>query len=117
MKPFGPLAVAMTVGVTTSVFGAGSPPASATCEVIDRSTSVVVLVCPQGLSNETIRQAGTAACNAELVCNAWIWDDRSKAPNKAPSKEADIPEASRARAVAIWVNQSQGVIRLRRIEK
>jgi hypothetical protein len=43
-----------------------------------------------------------------------VWSDRSKVPGKAPEKDADIPESARAHAVAIWVNESQGLVTLRR---
>lgn len=116
MKALTAIAIAVALGgITHSSYGVESVPAgSATCSVIDRSKAVALLACPAGLSNEALREAGTAACHPIAQCHAWVWSDRSKVPGKAPEKDADIPESARAHAVAIWVNESQGLVTLRR---
>lgn len=116
MKPLSQIVIAAVLGsAALAAIAADSVPAgSATCSVIDRSSAVALLACPGGLSHEALRQAGTAACHPVVQCHAWVWADRSKVPGKAPEKEADIPESSRAYAVAIWVNESQGLVTLRR---
>lgn len=116
MKPLSQFAIAVVLGGTAlGAIAADSVPAgSATCSVIDRSNAVALLACPGGLSHEDLRQAGTAACHPIVQCHAWVWTDRSKIPGKAPENEADIPESARAHAVAIWVNESQGLVTLRR---
>jgi hypothetical protein len=116
MKALNAIAIAVSLGgIAHSTQGAESVPAgSATCSVIDRSKAVALLACPAGLSNEALREAGTAACHPIAQCHAWVWSDRSKVPGKAPEKDADIPESARAHAVAIWVNESQGLVTLRR---
>jgi hypothetical protein len=116
MKPLAQLTLVLALGAgATSAIGAETVPAgSATCSVIDRSKAVALLACPADLSNEALREAGMAACHPIAQCRAWVWVDRSKIPDKAPEKDADIPESARAHAVAIWVNESQGLITLRR---
>lgn len=116
MKALTAIAIAVALGgITHSSYGVESVPAgSATCSVIDRSKAVALLACPAGLSNEALREAGTAACQPIAQCHAWVWTDRSRVPGKAPEKDADIPESARAHAVAIWVNESQGLVTLRR---
>mgnify|MGYP001060213864 FL=1 len=116
MKALTAIAIAVALGgITHSSYGVESVPAgSATCSVIDRSKAVALLACPAELSSEALRQAGTAACQPRVQCHAWVWVDRSKAPEKAPEMDSEIPESARAHAVAIWVNESQGLITLRR---
>lgn len=116
MKPLAQLSLVLALGAgAASALGADTVPAgSTTCSVIDRSQAVALLACPANLTNEALREAGTAACHPIAQCRAWVWADRSKVPDKAPEKDADIPESARAHAVAIWVNQSQGLITLRR---
>ncbi|MFT3803242.1 MAG: hypothetical protein QM766_18770 [Burkholderiaceae bacterium] len=104
--------------LTPAVLAADSVPAgNSACELVDRNDGVALLVCPHGLDNEALRQAGTAACHSSQQCKAWVWNDRSKVPDKAPVRDADIPESSRRYAAAIWVNESQGLITLRRLSK
>jgi hypothetical protein len=50
-----------------------------------------------------------------LMCNAWIWDDPTKAPVKAPATDSDMPKGQAAAAVAIWVNDSNSLISLQRV--
>ncbi len=90
------------------------PAGTTTCEVADRSSTVVLLACPAGLAPEALRQAGTAACLMRTQCNAWIWTDRTKMPKTAPAVQADLPESARAHAIAIWANDSQSLLTLRR---
>lgn len=93
------------------------PAGASTCEVIDRSSTVVLMLCPPGLPAEALREAGSAACLMRTHCNVWIWADRQQVPQKAPAVQADLPESARRHAVAIWVNESQSVVTLRRVPR
>ena len=85
------------------------------CTVKSRSERVVVVVCPKGQNQDQLRAAGTAACKGNTGgCNAWIWDDASKAPTKAPAVDADMPKATAGSARAVWLNDSQSLMELRK---
>ncbi|CAH1387212.1 conserved exported hypothetical protein [Candidatus Nitrotoga sp. M5] len=86
------------------------------CTVKDRSESLVIMVCPPHFDNTAWKDAGKAACVSALMCNVWIWEDAAKAPNKAPATDSDLPKSHVATAVAIWVNDSESLISLRKVK-
>jgi hypothetical protein len=85
------------------------------CSIKARSNAVVILVCPPLSNAENWRVAGSAACESKQFCNAWVWDDSGKAPNKAPATDADLPKNSSGAAVAIWVNDSKSLVTLKKV--
>jgi hypothetical protein len=84
------------------------------CEVRSRSEAVAVLICRADLEEAALVAAGKAACGTRVPCNAWMWDDASKAPEKAPARDADMPKATAAAAVGIWANDTKVFVRVRR---
>ncbi len=76
------------------------------CAVTDRSRQVRVLICDPGQNREVWQVAGATACAGETLCNAWIWDDRDRAPAKAPRVDAGLTAAQSRSAVAVWINDS-----------
>lgn len=84
------------------------------CEVVDRSSTTVLLFCAGNLSADALREAGSSVCMMRNQCNAWIWADRQRVPSKAPAAQEHLPESARASASAIWINESQSLIILRR---
>lgn len=84
------------------------------CSVKARSNAVVILVCPPLSNAEQWRISGSAACDTKQFCNAWMWDDNAKAPDKAPATDADLPKSSSGAAIAIWVNDSKSLITLKK---
>jgi hypothetical protein len=92
------------------------PVASASpCSIKSRSETLVVMVCAPGQAADDLRDVGRAACKEKTMCNVWIWDDPSKAPDKAPRADSEIPKQQAADAIAIWVNDSQSLISLKRV--
>ena len=89
--------------------------AASACSVRAQSTAVVVMVCPKGFDAGTIQAAATAACGARRECNVWVWDAESKAPAKAPQRDADLDKAQAATAIAVWANDSKSLMRLQRV--
>lgn len=73
------------------------------------------MVCPKGYDASTIQAAATAACGARQDCNVWVWDAESKAPQKAPQRDADFDKAQAATAIAVWANDSKSLMRLQRV--
>lgn len=85
------------------------------CSVKSRSDRVVILVCPPGASQEVLRSAGVAACQGHTAgCNAWIWDNPTKAPMKAPAIDTDMPKSTTGSARAVWLNESQSLMEVRK---
>jgi hypothetical protein len=90
--------------------------AAPACNVKSQNGSIVILVCPANASPEGLRDAGVAACKDRKPCNAWIWDDASKAPLSAPLKEADFPKSAMQEVRAVWMNDSQNLMTLRKVK-
>lgn len=84
------------------------------CKVTSRSATVVVMVCAPKMEQQALRSSGRSACGTLVDCNVWIWDDAAKAPAKAPARDADMPKDRAATAIAIWVQDSQSLITLKR---
>ncbi len=84
------------------------------CTVKARSDAVVIMVCPVRATADTWRVAGEAACESKQLCNAWVWDNNAKAPEKAPATDAELPKSSSSAAVAIWVNDSKSLVKLKK---
>jgi hypothetical protein len=57
------------------------------CEFRGRREGAAVVVCPPGLGDEALREAGRLACRGELACTAWFWDDPALAPELPPTPE------------------------------
>jgi hypothetical protein len=87
----------------------------AACTLKSRSERVAVLVCPSGASQAAMKAAGAEACKERTAgCNAWIWDDATKAPLKAPAIDTDMPKATAGSARAVWLHDSQSLMELRK---
>lgn len=84
------------------------------CTIKARSDAVVIMVCPAFADLNAWRVAGEAACESKQLCNAWLWNDNAKAPDRAPMTDADLPKSSSATAVAIWVNDSKSLVKLKK---
>lgn len=86
-----------------------------TCIVKASSGAVAILVCPAQSAEDAWRTAGEIACGSRLACNAWVWDENSKAPEVAPRTDADLPKSSSGQAVAIWINDSKSLVKLKKV--
>lgn len=108
---------ALLAGLAAVPGAQAQPAASAgtSCSVRAQSTAIVVMVCPKGYDASTIQAAATAACGARQDCNVWVWDAESKAPQKAPQRDADFDKAQAATAIAVWANDSKSLMRLQRV--
>ena len=88
-----------------------------TCDVVASKLGLIVLVCPEGLSEEELQAAGQKACGPTMwVCNAWIWDDAAAAPADVPLGNNNLDEAAVKQAVAVWVNDAQSLIKIRKVD-
>ncbi|MGM9481510.1 hypothetical protein ACS5PN_09995 [Roseateles sp. NT4] len=96
------------------LLGLISAGAHADCKTKDRSELVAVVLCSANTDLAGLKAAGAAACKDKQVCNAWIWEDASKLPPKAPEADKDLPKSSSGAARAIWINDAQHLMELRK---
>ena len=90
---------------------------AADCSIRASGGEVAVIVCPPGSHAKVWRAAGRKACAASRgICNAWIWEDADKAPLEAPLTDSDLPEAQVKAAVAVWINDSERMMLLRKVD-
>ena len=73
------------------------------CEQRGRANQVSVVVCPPGLSDAELRQAGRKACPLAGACTAWIWNDGLKAPVDAGNR---MTRGHRETAIAVWTSET-----------
>ena len=109
---FTPVLLVLAAGPALSL--AQAQPAA--CQVKDSSAAVVLMVCPPGTNAQAWRAAGLQACATRKDCNVWIWDDAADVPAKSPVTDADLPKDRTAKAVAIWVQQTQDLVTLKRVD-
>ena len=83
----------------------------AVCSVRARSTQLIVLICTPDAGDQVWRVRSQAACADRSRCNVWIWDQPAKAPEFAPASDAQISSLQANAAVAVWINESQRLIR------
>ncbi len=105
--------------VTASLIGsAGARAEPGPCEVRSHSQKVAILVCPPALDANGWRDAGRKACaDSNGVCNAWIWNDGDLAPTTAPATDGQLDRDAVRNAVAVWVDDSQRLVRITKVEK
>lgn len=88
--------------------------AHADCSTKDRSEKVALVLCSANSDQAALKAAGEAACKGKQACNAWIWEDASKLPAKAPEVDKDLPKAASGAARAVWIHDSQHLMELRK---
>ena len=81
------------------------------CEFRGRRDGAAVVVCPPGLPDEALRQAGRVACRGELPCTAWFWDDPALAPGAPPTPERPMSEAQADVVVAVYLTEKDRLCR------
>ena len=88
--------------------------ARASCRTKDTSDQVALVLCSANTDQAALKAAGEAACKGKQVCNAWIWDDASKLPDKAPAVDKDLPKSAAGAARAVWIHDAQHLMELRK---
>ncbi len=107
-----PITVSRTLAV--GLLGLISAGAHADCSTKDRSEQVALVLCSANTDQAGLKAAGLAACKDKQVCNAWIWVDAAKLPSRAPAADKDLPKSSTGAARAVWINDSQHLMELRK---
>jgi hypothetical protein len=89
----------------------------ASCSVLSKSDTVAIVICGKSTDKEVWRDAGLKACEGKTLCNAWIWDDRTKAPKTAPKTDADMSKSEASSARAIWIHDDQKLVLIRQVRQ
>lgn len=114
-RPLRRVAVAAVAAVAAfCLFGAGAAHSAALCRTVSHSEAVAIVLCEPKAQATDWRVAGAAACKGKAACNAWIWDDAAKAPQKAPQKDADMPKSQTGAARAVLVMPGGDLILVRK---
>lgn len=114
IKPIALLAMAITLGQTTTATSSQTSTGTSTCTVKASSPAVALMYCPSQTDEKTWIEAAKAACEPGKARNVWIWDDLSKMPASAPQTDAELPKSATSAAVAVWVNDSSSLMKLKK---
>ncbi len=90
--------------------------ASADCEVKSRSENVVLMQCSTDSSEDVLKESGQQACAEDVSCNVWFWGKDVALPESAPTKDSDLPKALTSQAIAVWVNDSESLLQLKKVK-
>jgi hypothetical protein len=85
------------------------------CTVKSRSNAVVLMHCKAQLDDKVWADAAKAACEPGKACNVWIWEDRGMIPLTAPETDTDLPKSATRAAVAVWINDSANLMKLKKV--
>lgn len=89
-------------------------PVQPTCDFMGANGMVSMLLCPETLDPEDYAAEGRIACEGRAPCGAWIWTDAAAVPEKAPDAHDKLPKESVRQAVAIWVNDNEQLMMLKK---
>ncbi|MGP6087726.1 hypothetical protein [Antarctobacter jejuensis] len=84
------------------------------CELKGENGMVSMLLCPAGLDSAAYADEGRIACEARAPCGAWIWINADAVPEEAPDAHDKLPKESVRQAVAIWINDKQELMVLKK---
>ena len=101
--------------VGSALWATSAQAADAKCMLKHRSAHVAVVICPAATGRAALQAAGISACKGLEPCNAWIWDDATQAPATAPDKDTDMPKSVTGKARAVWVNDAENLIEVRKL--
>jgi hypothetical protein len=87
------------------------------CVVSDMTDYTAVVVCPKGLDQKSLRDAGVNACGDKLPCAAWIWDDPEKAPETAPSTPEKFTKDQVTSTLGIWISEKKQLIMISKVAR
>jgi hypothetical protein len=98
-----------------SLTAASSAWASPLCRTLSQSETVAIVVCSPTSKQSDWQSGGAAACQGKARCNAWIWDDETKAPKTAPEKDTDMPKTQTGAARAVLITPANELILVRKV--
>lgn len=112
-----PIVWAMACAPFGNVLAEETSALPAGCMEKDRSSFVVVLICPAEASGDALAQAGQAACGAQRPCGAWIWSNAKDAPTEAPANHDALTSEQVTSSRGVWVAESGSFITIDEVEQ
>ena len=110
----------MTAKLSVYVLGFGllgcSAAVLAECELKSRSDDVVLMQCSALPSDDDFKKVGQDACGDDSMCNVWFWGAGVNLPESAPEKDSDLPKSLSSQALAVWVNDSGSLLKLKKVK-
>lgn len=88
--------------------------ALANCELVRRSEDVVLMHCQEATATETLVEAGKKVCGDDTRCNVWFWNSDVTLPESAPETDVELPKTLTSQALAVWANDSESLLTLRK---
>lgn len=109
-----------SLALASSALAMAAPATAATaapdvCTIKSRSAAVVLMHCKADLDEKAWVEAAKAACEPGKACNVWIWEDQSQIPQSAPKIDTELPKSATGAAVAVWINDSANLIKLKKV--
>jgi hypothetical protein len=114
IKPIALLAMAITIGQPATATTSSTPAIASACTVKASSPAVALMYCLPQTDEKTWIEAAKSACEPGKSRNVWIWDDLNKMPANAPQTDAELPKSSTSAAVAVWINDSASLMKLKK---
>lgn len=87
-----------------------APKTAGACTIKAQSATIALLICPEGLDQLALAEAGKAACGETRPCGAWFWTDAAKAPETAPDNHDGLNQEQVTSSLGVWVNEDQQLI-------
>ena len=84
--------------------------AAGACTIKAQSATIALVICPEGLDQIALAEAGKAACGETRPCGAWFWTDAAKAPETAPDNHDGLNQEQVTSSLGVWVNEDQQLI-------
>lgn len=110
----------MAAKLSISVLGIGllgcSVAVLAECELKSRSNDVILMQCSASPSDDDFTKVGQDACGDDSACNVWFWGAGVDLPENAPEKDSDLPKSLSSQALAVWVNDSGSLLKLKKVK-
>ena len=87
------------------------------CEAQDSSDIISIALCPEGLSQEELGQAGAEICGDRLPCGVWFWTDPADIPAEAPDNHDGLTKEQITSAHAVYVGEDKMLINIEELAK
>lgn len=105
------IAVAALLATSTAAQDTGATQ----CTQSAASDIISVVICPAGLDDVELAEAGKTFCAERLPCGAWIWTNAADAPETAPENHDGLTQAQVTSSVGVWVAEQEQFISIEKV--
>jgi len=107
---------AVTLLFCASPVLAQSDDAGKTCEATSSTEFISIALCPEGMTEEELKVAGTEICDNRLPCGVWFWTNPDDMPEEAPENHDGLTQPQVTSALAVWVGEKGMIIKIEKLE-